>query len=294
MTKQELLAVLNEDALSLGIAPITIRQLSDWVDDGLIERAQPKGVRRGINPDWQFSETSEVRARLVVKSISAGSSRKTEHRIFVWAHRHDYSFDLIHRAIVLEFGRFLKRQRRKLEWQYDHRNRVQPKKRERFLRQIPDLDDELKKAGLDQPPDALLRTMSEAYWGPGKTEVGLKILSENMAGQFGISAEQIAQISSKIALAGLLGNHDEIDASGLAILKNANENDLVQGRANFQSFLSKIDQLNSVEGFHDDEKLGKILSVIPMVSNSIFRPDWMISTIAAMVIAAHKFRKGIG
>jgi hypothetical protein len=294
MTKQKLLALLNDDALSLGVGPITMRQLSDWIDEGLIDKTTPKGVRRGIHPEWHFSEDTIVRARLIVSSVSFGSSRKTEHRIFIWVHGHDYSFDLIHGAIISEFGRFLKRQRRKLDWQYDHRNRAKPKAKERFLRQVPELDEELRKAGFEQPPDARLRIMSEAHWGPGENAIGIKILSENMAKIFGISSEQIAGMSSTINVAGLLGNPDEINASGLAILKKANEDDLLKGRAKFQLFLLQIDQLKAVEGFQDNEKFGKMLAVIPRAANSVLRPDWVISTVAATAIAAHNFRMGIG
>jgi hypothetical protein len=292
MTKQELLAVLNEDAPAFGIDPITIRQLSDWVDDKLIDGAKAKGVRRGINPDWRFSEEAIVRARLIVKSISCGSSRKAQHRIFVWVHGHEYSFDRIRSAIISEFGRFLKRQRRQLEWQYDHRNRVDPKKKERFLNQIPELDEELKKVGLEQPPEARLLMMSEVYWGAGGNETALEMLSAHIAEQFGIPVERIAEVSSKINHVGLLGNSDEIRGSSLRILKNANECDLLEGRSNLQSFLTQITQLNSKQGFSDNEILDRIRGVIGKASNSVLRPDWLISTLASSVVAAHKLRKG--
>jgi hypothetical protein len=293
MTKRELLKVLNEDALSLGVLPITVRKLSDWIDDGLLDGANPKGVRRGVNPDWQFSEESVARARLILKSISCGSVRKTEHRIFVWVHAHDYPFELIFRAINSRFSRFLKRQRRKLEWQYDHRNRVDPKRKERFLRQLPQLDNELKNAGFEQPPEALLQMMSEAHWGTDGTASSLKSLVENMATQFGIPSEQIAEMASKISVVGLLGNPDEIDLSGLAILKMAIEGDFVQGRRNFQLFLAQITQLNSLDGFPENEFLDRMRDPIRKAFNSVLRPDWLISTLASTIVAAHKVRKGM-
>jgi hypothetical protein len=292
MTKQELLAVLNEDAPAFGIDPITIRQLSDWVDDKLIDGAKAKGVRRGINPDWQFSEEAIVRARLIVKSISCGSSRKAQHRIFVWAHGYEYSFDRIRSAIISEFGRFLKRQRRQLEWQYDHRNRVDPKKKEHFLRKMPQLDEDLKTAGLAQRPETRLQIMSEAYWGADGAEIGLQMLSEQIAEQFGVPVERIADVSSKINHVGLLGNSDEIRGSSLRILKNANERDLLEGRSNLRSFLTQITQLNSMQRFPENEILDKIRGVIGKTSNSVLRPDWLISTLASSIVAAHKLRKG--
>jgi hypothetical protein len=293
MTKQELLAVLNEDALALGIDPFTIRQLSDWIDDKLIDGTKAKAVRRGINPDWQFSKEAIARARLIVKSFSCGSARKAQHRIFVWAHGHEYSFDRVRHAIISEFRRFLKRQRRQREWQYDHRNRADPKKKERYLKQIPELDNELIKTGLEQPPEAMLQMMSEAHWGIDVTISSLKLLSEEMAGQLGISSEELAEKTSKMSIAGLLGNPDEIDLSGLAMLKMADVDDFVEGRRNFQLFFAQINQLNSPEGFPENEILGKMRGAIQKASNSVRRPDWLISTLASAIVAAHKLRKGI-
>jgi hypothetical protein len=293
MTKQQLLEVLNADALALRIDPFTIRQLSDWIDEKVIDGAKAKGLKRGTHPDWQFSEEAVACARFVVKSISCGSTRKAQHRVFVWVHGHEYSFDRIRHAVISEFGRFLKRQRRQHEWQYDHRNRADPKRKAAHLKQIPKLDDDLKNAGLEQPPEAILQIISEAHWGTDETGSSLKSLLEQMAPQFGVPGEHLVESIPKMSISGLLGNPDEMDSSALAILKVATKDDFDKGCETIQFYLGQINQLNSLEGFPENEILGRMADAFQKAANSILRPDWLISTTASAIVAAYKHRKGI-
>jgi hypothetical protein len=77
------------------------------------------------------------------------------------------------------------------------------------------------------------------------------------------------------------------------MLKMADVDDFVESRRNFQLFFAQINQLNSLEGFPENEILGKMRGAIQKASNSILRPDWLISTLASAIVAAHKLRKGI-
>ena len=58
MTKDDLLALANGAALELGRPPITRRAISNWTEDGLLERAAPQGNMRGVNPSWRYSDPS--------------------------------------------------------------------------------------------------------------------------------------------------------------------------------------------------------------------------------------------
>src|SRR5690349_9187337 len=112
VNRDELLASLNTRCAELGVAPVDARVLRSWIAKGLIAGPHPIGRRRGLNPEWTY-QTDTLRAALrIVELRASGVHRVTLLRLYLWVEGAAYSSDNARRALVTEFKRFVKRNRR--------------------------------------------------------------------------------------------------------------------------------------------------------------------------------------
>lgn len=289
MNKQELLRALNGDAESYGLRPINLRQLNDWVDGGLVGKSQAIGHKRGENPTWYLSEDAVGRARAIVTSISFGASRKTEHRIFLWVSGFEFEFFDIRKSFSNELRRFVRRQRRLGNWQFDHRDKRRPEDVERYSRQIPELSPILEPLRFELPASALLQFASEIHFGKSASNSGVLALAEHFAEKFGIPVEPLLNELSGFSMEGLLGDQDEIDDSAVELLKGASEADFQIGRLKTKAFIEKIERISTSEKL-DDPKFADFAIAVKATINSIRGPNWLISFLSAAILAALKSR----
>lgn len=86
MTIEALVARVNQWAARHGYHPVSVRQVRDWVDEGLVPDAQPRGRRRGEPPDWHRN-ARHYRRLLQIVWLKGHGVRYTDHlavRLWLW------------------------------------------------------------------------------------------------------------------------------------------------------------------------------------------------------------------
>jgi hypothetical protein len=285
MTKEELLDQLNLQATELSVEPVTLRQLNDWIDEGLLKTAKAIGVRRGVRPHWDMPEDNLKLGKLILQSVSRGSIRINQHRLFLWVHDCEFPHDIIRNALGLEFGRFVKRQDRLNPSKFDHTKPATEETRQRFEQRLPNVDPLLANIGLDLPRGPMLQSISEMLFG-GRNNSNADSIFQHVASLLNLNSEQFpGQIFQMLNLEGQFGFADEIEQSGIEILKNATEVDLLKGRANFKNLIDVLTFLHELFGGSED-----IRKTFLAILNSMLAPDWLISTLSSTIVAASKSR----
>lgn len=113
MTKEELVERLNEDHLASGAPRVTKRMLSDWIDERLLPKAEPRGQKRGVSPVWHVPESALQMARKILQLKAGGITRYTALRFHLWLEYGEMDPDSLRCDLNDEFRRFMKRARRK-------------------------------------------------------------------------------------------------------------------------------------------------------------------------------------
>lgn len=285
MTKEELLGQLNLQATEFCIEPVTLRQLNDWIDEGLLKKAKAIGVRRGVRPNWDMPEDNLSLGKLILQSISQGSIRINQHLLFLWVHGCEFPRDIIRNALRLEFGRFVKRQDRLNPSKFDHTKPATEKTRQHFEQRLPNVDPLLANIGLDLPRGPMLQSISEMLFGD-RNNSDVDDIFQHVANLLNLNSKQFpGHVFQMLNLEGQFGFADEIEQSGIEILENATEADLLKGRANFKNLIAVLTFLHEL--FSGSEDIQKTFQAI---LNSMFAPDWLISTLSSTVVAASKSR----
>lgn len=86
MTIEALVARVNQWSAHHGYHPVSVRQVRDWVDEGLVPNAQPHGRRRGESPDWHRN-ARHYRRILQIVWLKGHGVRYTDHlavRLWLW------------------------------------------------------------------------------------------------------------------------------------------------------------------------------------------------------------------
>jgi hypothetical protein len=285
VTTDQLLKILNKDALRLELRPISRRMLRDWVDEGLISRRKAKGRGRGRHPIWLFSATEVRLARRIVKLKAERIRRVSEIRLHLWVTEDNYSIDRIGDAVRSEFVRVLQRDRRKQRLKYDHRHQrsLSEKDEQRYSKQLPPLDSGLAEAGFKIGPRATLDIISELLWGKAKREVLPERIAEEAERIFGKPVDQLAP-SYFGNLAGLFGARDEIAHSGEEELSKANNADLLTARQKLHDLISALSL-----GARGGKRITKTAARQYRRAIASFRTtDWLVSTLAAFTLQAFR------
>jgi hypothetical protein len=182
VTGEELLAELNADAAAIGGLPITERMIRYFVDVGLIEARIPRGMRKGVGPVWHFYESAARHARKLCQMKSRGVVRAAALRVQLWVREEDYPIKGVREALLSEFTRLQKRNRRASRFNYDHRHggRLSDTEMAKHSRRLPMLDPDLRADGFALPERVMVHLASELTWGPDNAS-GLARALEEMA-----------------------------------------------------------------------------------------------------------------
>jgi hypothetical protein len=134
LLKETLLEVLNAEARSLGLPPITDRMLRDWIVEDLLPGPTEKGLGRGSGSEWRSEDLGSEFRRLL-------------HRRFF---RNPFGYDARSGDDLTE------------------------REMERELRKAGPLDQRLAEAGLAPPSGDVLNFTSELVWGSPESSQILK------------------------------------------------------------------------------------------------------------------------
>jgi hypothetical protein len=142
------------------------------------------------------------------------------------------------------------------------------------------------------PSGQVLSFSSEATWGSAQPSQLLKSLNE-LISQFasekgrGVLSDFLQGLEPYVAVAGLFGNPDEIEGSGLEVFATINEGDLLIGRRFYQFALAIADCATRGSEFlrpNIPSAQGEALSKIARTLRE--SDEWCVAGLAACAIAA--------
>jgi hypothetical protein len=132
-----------------------------------------------------------------------------------------------------EFDRLLKKHFFRNPWTFDARdpNPDAPEKIKRHKRKLQPVDPTLAAAGLKPSDDSLFALGSKLFWGPDRKTDPFEVLTEELSQKCGVPTSSIEMLLADLKLyitcvAGLFGNPDEIEKSGLSELHKLTLEDL--------------------------------------------------------------------
>jgi hypothetical protein len=165
---------------------------------------------------------------------------------------------------------------------------------DRELRKAGPLDQTLVDAGLAPPSGDILNFSSEVVWGsPGPSQL-LKSLDE-LISQFasdkgrGTFEDLLQSLQPYITVAGLFGNPDEIERSGLEVLAAINAGDLIKGRRLYQFALAMADFGARGGEFLPSTVLSGLGEALSKIARTLRDSDeWCVAGLAACSIAVHR------
>jgi hypothetical protein len=293
MTKDDLLATANEAALELRIPPVTRRALSNWIEDGFLERATPQGNRRGISPSWRYSDEARNTVTMIVSLKSLGAIRNSQLRVCLWVFGQTFEPELIKEALKSEFTRLVARDHRRRPWDYDCRNQNNLSEAEwgKYARQIPPIDSDLANAGFKLSSNILLPILSWIYWGIDAGENPLRTISDELSRITQLPSELFTELLAAINIGGAFGNPDETANSGQEILGRISEEDLTTAReliwiGYFGLFAGEL-----LFGLISESKSEKTVYAFRKARESILTPEWITLSMGLLVMFAYNLRK---
>jgi hypothetical protein len=293
ITKDDLLAFANDEAARFGMRPVNRRVLSDWIDEGLIEGARPKGVQRGHPPLWPYPDEAKTTVSRIEEFKSQGAERVSQLRICLWVFWRNYDFEKIKHALKLEFRRITKQmQRQSPWWNYDHRygKKLPEPERRKYECRLPPLDPELAATGINLSRHAQLEIASRTYWGSRNGELIPQIISSELRRIFGEAPAHFPDFRIFLEIGGAFGNSDEIENSGQEILDKIIDDDLKSARDLIWfcfMCLAAGEIFFSVWGRFPKNKLAVAYR---KATASFLRPDWIIPSLALFAISAFRLR----
>jgi hypothetical protein len=294
--KDTILAVLNAEARSLGAEQVTERALEDWISEDLFKGPTEKGLSGG-GSERRYS-LAALRAGLEVVRLKASSPerRNTVLRIRLWLLDFYVPMERIEEDLKSEFGRLLHRHFFRNPWRYDARSDddLTEREMERELRRAGPLDQTFIEAGLTPPPDYVLGFISELVWGPAGPSQLLKSIEE-LASPFlsdkgqAILAGFLRDLEPYVAVAGLFGDPQEIERSGLKALDAINGGDLMKGRRLYQFALAMADCAARGNEFLPPNISPALGEALAKTARTLRGSDeWCVAGLAACAIGARR------
>jgi hypothetical protein len=193
--------------------------------------------------------------------------------------------------------------RRRRIWGFDarYRRKIPASEICKEFKRIEPVDSDLAKARFAPPPDVLLYSGSELFWGSGE-KGPVRGSFEALFPDF--LARAVRETGIPFAPpAGLFGNVEETAEAGLSDLSRITERDLVEGtealrrwRDIFVAFYSMVATENPVQSLAlaivgDSPEVPRALE---KVMRSLDQHEWRVATLAWMVVAALRKREAGG
>ncbi|WP_439575953.1 hypothetical protein [Phreatobacter sp.] len=279
LTRNDLVEIARREVSNSGGPPVSERTIRDWVDEGLLPRAEARGRGRGRSPDWVYPDAAADRLVAIIRIRRFGRHRTDSLRLQLWSRGHDFPIHEIMDALQREFERFVKFFRRMARWNFDHREaRNSSIQAIRNYRQsLGELDPDIASVGIQFTREALLITGSFVINGSLEPHTRSKACPSSQSDWL----EKVVGGS-----AGLLALDDEDEGSGLERLLSLSEEQLLQGRTCFQLIESCFGICGALAGIHIPVLADKIRLLEQKILNTLYRPEWHTPFLAACILIA--------
>jgi hypothetical protein len=298
MLKTDLLPVLNAEASRLGVSPVTERMWEDWIEEDLIEGPRAKGRRRGENPLWEYPAGTTERALAILRLKADGVTRLSALRLQLWLHGHELPPTQIKENLESEFKRLLKKHFFRNPWGFDARdpNPVAPDKIRHHKSKLQPVDPTLAAAGLKPSDDSLLALGSKLIWGPDSKTDAYEMVVEELSQKCGVPTGSfemlLAELKPYIAcVAGLFGNPEEIEKSGVSELKKLSRDDLNHGRTLYQGLLGLFEVGHKILSLSESADAAALRLAFEKVAHSLKHQDWSVLCFALGALVSLRIRR---
>jgi hypothetical protein len=294
-----MLDALNAEAQSLGLEPIFDRTLEDWFHEDLFERPAEKGLSGG-GSEWDYPPAALGAGLEVVRLKASNPNRSnTVLRIRLWLQDFRVPTYRILADLKSEFSRLLHRQffRNPLHYDVNSGDELSEREKEAERRRAGPLDPTFVAAGFELPRDDLLRLTRE--WisdpaGPSRLMETARHLAWPFLSEKGqaVFADLLKGAERYINIAGMFGNPDDIEKSGLEGLCAITGPDLMKGRRVYQLALAMFDCADQGAEFlpPDLTTAGEALSKTARTLRD--SDEWCVAGLAVFAIAASRVKSG--
>jgi hypothetical protein len=220
-------------------------------------------------------------------------------RLLLFLRKVDIRIERITNDLKSEFERLVRRHFFRNPWRYDARTGDSPTIEDiarEFRREGPP-NQTLTDAGLVHlPAETMLKLGSEWVWGSEEPSELCKLLEE-LAAQYLSEKSQEAlgsyweQLEPYVVVAGLFGNPDEIERSGLEQLATISLSDVQKGRSLYQFFVSIADCAARGSEFLPPDVSPALNLALDKIARTLGDSDeWCVAGLAACAIASSRVR----
>lgn len=284
MTRQELLDRANAYFAERGWGEVSDRQLSDWRDEQLLPGPIPLGRRRGLSPDWDWSEEALAIVLEIGRLKSLGAKRASQLRCYLWISGRQILRESARKALTTEFDRLVAKTRRQL------RDFTSSTSRAALVSRIGQVDPTL--APLAPEVSATEPFALEALDEITSGEAGLPLLSDAIDRRYPgaadlLSASRNAEIVL-IGMSGLFGLSDETDQSATAVIRNATAEEFEAARyATLAQYFAIYMAIDAGFLWHEDALPAGVLDKILSLDSC----DWAITLFVQSLNGIYKISR---
>jgi hypothetical protein len=271
---------------------------ADWIEEGLIDGPTAKGRKRGANPLWEYASGTVDRALTILKLKADGVTRFSALRLQLWLRGHELPSPRIKEDLHEEFERLLKKHFSRRMWSYDANdpNPDSPEKIERHKHKLQAVDPTLDAAGLRPSDDGLLALGSKLFWGPDRKTDSFEVLTSELSQKLGIPSDIIEMLFADLnpyisCVAGLFGNPDEIEKSGLSELSDLNHEDLINGRTFYQASLGLFEVGGKALALSKSVDASALRLAFEKTVRSLKTQEWSVLCFALGAIVSRRNRR---
>jgi hypothetical protein len=180
-------------------------------------------LRRGVNPQWTYSDSTLATVKLILEFESLGATRTTQIMICLWIFGSEFPYKCIVAALKSELQRIVNRQERGPPWFHDHYSdlaKLSDAERSRRINQLPGLDPDLAASGIAPTAEKFLAVALMAYWGPEDAEKCASSMSSSP--DFGV-------LANLLGIGGAIGPPEQSATGGYEVLDGVNPEELETG-----------------------------------------------------------------
>lgn len=289
MTNAELAAALNDEFGLEGRARLSTNVIRQWVEWGLLPKAQVAGRVEGGGPIWERNDSAMVRARRFAKMRVFGIRSERALLAQAYIEWDAVSFDRARPAIIGEFRSVRSKLWRTMTADIPAGpvSEFSKTKRRALIKQSGPLDPVFHSTQFELPTDTILTAMQSAFAGQSNETEQIALFANVMAQMAPSIATHIpTPLPAWVNLNGLFAPSDEIDFSGEAVLEMSNQSQFDKARKTTMQFVRRSRQLTNsrYSGIFpsDSEALRFMIgNLLPQISSG----PWLIAGFVQILMA---------
>ena len=295
MDRQEFLDRINNHIARTGIGAVSDRQLSDWLDEKLVDAPEQHGIGRGTSREWDWRHIRQ--ALEIIKAKVSGPPRTRLLRIVCWMRGREFPFEIIHEDVKHEFDRIWRLQYAKTNsLSYDPRYTDAPKPGEirSTGKAVGKLDRRLAPENVEPTDADNMNFFAMLRFGIENSEQMLdygKRLNPNFDQ---LKLEDIQVLNATAA--GLFGHPCEISGSGIDSIDSSSETDFRLARNLFKRSMQMMSlsrrglEIIIKKSGTANQQFSDLLSQLQVSELAFRQSSWKLLMLVANLIAIQKDR----